>query len=271
MWIGLHDSGARADREGPRPCAPGVAPSAMRRPLLLTALIALSVLVPSAPAAAQTTDRDCSDFANQAAAQDFFVGAGGPDSDPHQLDGDRDGVACESVPCPCRTASTEPPPPTAVPPARRTIRGRITSVADGDTVNVRARSGKRHRVRLVGIDTPETGKPGTPAECGAVRATVAMKALAFKRVGGRRIGRAVTMTTDPTQDERDQFGRLLAYVRTDARKVLQREQLRSGWAKVFVFARPFERVDDFRSAEAGARGAARGVWGLCGGDFDRPA
>lgn len=79
------------------------------------------------------------------------------------------------------------------------------------------------------------------------------------------------MTTDPTQDERDRFGRLLAYVRTDARKVLQREQLRLGWATVFVFERPFERVDDFRAVEQTAQGAGLGVWGACGGNFHLPA
>lgn len=43
-------------------------------------------------------DRDCSDFASQREAQEFFEAAGGPDIDPHRLDGDGDGVACESLP-----------------------------------------------------------------------------------------------------------------------------------------------------------------------------
>jgi endonuclease YncB( thermonuclease family) len=43
-------------------------------------------------------DRDCSDFATQAQAQCFFEAAGGPGSDPHRLDGDHDGIACESLP-----------------------------------------------------------------------------------------------------------------------------------------------------------------------------
>lgn len=43
-------------------------------------------------------DRDCSDFSSQAQAQCFFEAAGGPGSDPHRLDGDNDGIACESLP-----------------------------------------------------------------------------------------------------------------------------------------------------------------------------
>ena len=43
-------------------------------------------------------DRDCGDFATHAEAQAFFVAAGGPGRDPHRLDGDHDGVACETLP-----------------------------------------------------------------------------------------------------------------------------------------------------------------------------
>ncbi|HKP54024.1 MAG TPA: thermonuclease family protein [Chloroflexia bacterium] len=43
-------------------------------------------------------DRDCADFATQAEAQAFFIAAGGPEQDPHRLDGDNDGVACENLP-----------------------------------------------------------------------------------------------------------------------------------------------------------------------------
>lgn len=43
-------------------------------------------------------DRDCGDFETQAEAQAFYEAAGGPSSDPHRLDGNSDGVACESLP-----------------------------------------------------------------------------------------------------------------------------------------------------------------------------
>jgi micrococcal nuclease len=43
-------------------------------------------------------DRDCPDFATHDAAQRFFIAAGGPDYDPHRLDGDHDGIACETLP-----------------------------------------------------------------------------------------------------------------------------------------------------------------------------
>ena len=43
-------------------------------------------------------DRDCGDFGTQAEAQAFYAAAGGPGIDTHRLDGDGDGVACESLP-----------------------------------------------------------------------------------------------------------------------------------------------------------------------------
>ena len=64
------------------------------------------------PTATPEPDRDCSDFDAWQAAQDFFLSAGGPGSDPHRLDGDGDGVACEKLP--------GAPEPTATPSATPT-------------------------------------------------------------------------------------------------------------------------------------------------------
>lgn len=43
-------------------------------------------------------DCDCGDFSTHEQAQAFFIAAGGPDRDPHRLDGNRNGLACESLP-----------------------------------------------------------------------------------------------------------------------------------------------------------------------------
>ncbi|MDQ3647566.1 MAG: excalibur calcium-binding domain-containing protein [Actinomycetota bacterium] len=59
--------------------------------------MALSLALPfgiGASPTARAADRDCSDFDDQAAAQDYFIDRGGPRSDPDRLDGDGDGVAC---------------------------------------------------------------------------------------------------------------------------------------------------------------------------------
>ena len=76
---------------------------------LFAGVLALIVAVAAAafsPAPAPARDFDCGHFATQAAAQDYFIALGGPAQDPDRLDGDHDGIACESLPCPCTTTST---------------------------------------------------------------------------------------------------------------------------------------------------------------------
>lgn len=70
------------------------------------ASIAFGLLVTLARAPlslAEVADRDCSDFATQRQAQQFFR-SHDPAEDPHRLDGDGDGIACEELPCPCWTS-----------------------------------------------------------------------------------------------------------------------------------------------------------------------
>jgi len=104
-------------------------------------------------------------------------------------------------------------------------------------------------------------------ECGGPEATANLRRLSFS--GSQ--GRGVTLTSDPSQDQVDRFGRLLAYASTDARRDLALEQLRAGHTSVYVFRRSFARFAAYRAAEGQARAAGRGAWGACGGDFHRPA
>jgi micrococcal nuclease len=141
--------------------------------------------------------------------------------------------------------------------------GRVVDVVDGDTLKVRT-GGVRETVRVIGIDTPETHRPGTPIECGGPQASAAMARRA-------RIGTRVTLVTDPTQDRRDRYGRLLAYVDRDDGVDLGRAQVRAGWATVYVYeGRAFQRLAAYRAAARKARDAHAGVYGACGGDFHRP-
>ena len=143
---------------------------------------------------------------------------------------------------------------------------RVVRVVDGDTLAVRS-GGREERVRVLGIDTPESVKPDTPVECGAKAAARALRRRALGSGGAGRRGRLVS---DPTQDERDRFGRLLAYVELRDGTDLGRSQVRDGWAEVFVFDdHPFRRVGDYRRAARRARAGDRGVWRACGGDFHR--
>jgi endonuclease YncB( thermonuclease family) len=212
---------------------------------------------------AHAADRDCGDFGSQRAAQNYFLDRGGPGSDPDRLDSDSDGRACESLPCPCGAGGQRRSPRPQPQPRRPDFAARIVRVTDGDTVVVR-RSGsrRRYRVRLIGIDTPEVFGG---LECGGRQASASMKRLAPR-------GRRVRVTGDPTQDKRDSFGRLLAYVKTRGGTQLNIAQVRRGWAKVFVFqGNPFRQTASFRRAARAAKRRDRGVWGRCNGNFHRRA
>lgn len=131
---------------------------------------------------------------------------------------------------------------------------------------MRFANGVKATVRLIGIDTPETRKPGTPVQCGGRAATARMKTLALRN--GR--GRSVTITTDPTQDLTDRYGRLLAYVKASSTD-FGRAMVSSGWAKTYVYKVRFQRESAYRGAERSARSARRGVHGRCAGNFHRTA
>jgi micrococcal nuclease len=199
-------------------------------------------------------------------------------------DADSDGVPDASDACPTQYALTSdgcpPPPAPPVPPARTSFYAVVTAVVDGDTIRVRRGGYRTYTVRLIGIDTPETKRPGTPVECGGPQATSNMFRLGFTRPrdtnrdrlddrkGGK--GRRVKVTTDPTQDRRDRYGRLFAYVKS-AQGSFAGKQLRAGWATVYVFEDPFEQLAPFQAAEGSAHAAGRGVWGQCAGNFHTPA
>ena len=215
-------------------------------------------LAPSGAAIAAGGDRDCADFASQKDAQEFFIANGGPQSDPHRLDGDGDGAACEANPCPCSTSTGgggggggEPPAPEA-----KKQRARVIEVIDGDTIRVNVKNHVRD-VRLIGIDTPEVYGG---AECGGSQASESMKRMLDP-------GDRVRLISDPTQDNKDRYRRLLRYVETGG-KDLNRKQVRRGWAHVYVYAGvPFRRVEKYRSAQSDAKQHGRGAWGLCNGHF----
>lgn len=234
--------------------------------------VALMGVVPSPAAATHGYGLDCSYFANQAAAQNHLNAHPG---DPDRLDGsDNDGRACESLPCPCAGGSVPPPPPPAPSPPQSPTpstvqQARVIRVVDGNTLKVRltggVAGGATVNVRLIGIDTPATRKPGTRVECGGLEATARMKQLAF--INGR--GRTVDLTSDPTQDASDRFGRRLSYVSSRAGLDFGRAMISSGWAKTYVYERDFQRLASYRKAQAAAKAARRGVWCRCGGNFHK--
>src|SRR5262245_14382770 len=138
----------------------------------------------------------------------------------------------------------------------------VLKVVDGDTIDIRDDIRGRLRVRLLGIDTPESKKPGYTVGCWGP------EAAEFAR--STMVGQRVALVTDPTQDMTDRYGRTLAYlVRADGWDYSV-EAARAGAARSYVYDdRPVSQHDAIEAAEAEARSALRGLWGPpCNGDTE---
>ena len=142
--------------------------------------------------------------------------------------------------------------PPREPDADHTIGGRVMTVTDGDTIRVRLASGRVERVRYIGIDTPETEKPGARGECYADRAQEFNERL----VGDRDVDLELDV------GERDRYGRLLAYVRVGS-KLVNAELLRNGYAVPLVVPPNVRFEDRFRRLARAARRRGEGLWASC--------
>ena len=129
----------------------------------------------------------------------------------------------------------------------------VDRVVDGDTI-IADIHGVSTRVRLIGMDTPESVKPDTPVECFAIAASNFTKhALTGK-----------TVRLEYDVDRYDQYGRTLAYVWLDGR-LFDQVLVEAGYARVYTFPPNVRYVDRFVKAERDAREHDRGLWNACRG------
>ncbi len=140
-------------------------------------------------------------------------------------------------------------------PAGRSVHARVVRVVDGDTI-VASVEGEDQYVRYIGVDTPETVKPGTPVECFGKRASAENHRLVE--------GRTVRLVFD--RERRDDYGRLLAYVYTEGaqgRRLVNAALVRGGYARPLAIAPNTEHAGLFSRLAAQAGKAGRGLWGRC--------
>ena len=121
----------------------------------------------------------------------------------------------------------------------------VERVVDGDTIIVRGVG----RVRLIGVDTPETVSPGRPVEFFGREASAFTKRLLE--------GRSVRLEYD--RERTDRYGRTLAYVHLADGTFANAEIVRRGYGHAYTRF-PFRYRDQFRQIEREARGAGRGLW-----------
>jgi micrococcal nuclease len=127
----------------------------------------------------------------------------------------------------------------------------VVRAVDGDTIEARI-DGELEDVRYIGVDTPETVKPGTPVQCFGHRASDFDRRLVEDRRARLVFG----------VERRDVYGRLLAYVYIDHRFV-NAELVRRGFARTLAIAPNTRYRELFEHLEQHAARLGRGLWGAC--------
>lgn len=146
-------------------------------------------------------------------------------------------------------------PPTA-PAAHEVI---VTVVTDGDTIWTTAPDGTETKIRIIGIDSPETKKPGAPIGCWGPEASQYATTVLLNRM--------VVLVPDPTQDAVDRHGRTLAYVELadgpNAGQDFSTMAAVAGAARSYIYdpRHPPQRIGEIQAAERDAVQARRGLWG----------
>jgi micrococcal nuclease len=130
-------------------------------------------------------------------------------------------------------------------------RAEVTRVIDGDTIEVRL-DGRTEDVRYIGVDTPETVKPGAPIECFGPEAHDFNEALVD--------GEAIRLDYDA--ERRDVYGRLLAYVHV-GETFVNAELVRRGFATTLTIPPNDRYAATFARLEREAADAGRGLWEKC--------
>ena len=137
----------------------------------------------------------------------------------------------------------------------------VIETIDGDTIDVRI-GYKRQRIRLLGIDTPETKDPRKPVQC-------------FGREASERTDELLPPGTivrlEHDMDKHDAYNRLLAYVwRASAGLFVTLDLVAGGYADILSIPPNTAHANEFRAAMTAAKATPVGLWATCGGP-DKPA
>jgi micrococcal nuclease len=129
----------------------------------------------------------------------------------------------------------------------------VKRVVDGDTIVVLDTQGQEFTVRLIGVDTPETVDPRQPVQCFGKEASDFAKSVLT--------GLRVSLVADPTQADKDQYGRLLRYLYLPDNSLFNLLLISEGYAHEYTYRVPYQLQVQFQAAQQQAQLQQRGLWG----------
>lgn len=132
----------------------------------------------------------------------------------------------------------------------------VTRVVDGDTIVVLV-NGVSEKVRLIGVDTPESVDPRKLVEC------FGKEASAFTTAA--LLNKNITLESDGNQSDRDKYGRLLRYVFLNDGSLINKLIISEGYGHEYTYDVPYKYQSEFKQAQTTARKSKKGLWadGAC--------
>lgn len=128
---------------------------------------------------------------------------------------------------------------------------KVVKVVDGDTIDVLI-DNKTERLRLIGIDTPETVDRRRKVQCFGKEASNKAKEL----LNGQSVG----LESDETQGDKDKYKRLLRYVFLPDGTNFNLYMIAEGYAHEYTYNLPYKYQSEFKQAEIDARNGNKGLW-----------
>lgn len=152
--------------------------------------------------------------------------------------------------------------PTTKPKTTTRASYKVVKVVDGDTIDIMA-NGKKIRVRLIGIDTPEKNDKRKPVECFAYEASKKLNDL----ISNKRIN----LYNDRTQADKDKYNRLLRYVVLNGKNI-NKTMIEDGYAYEYTYNIPYKYQTEFKAAQQSAQAGSKGLWSTntCNGQREKP-
>jgi len=125
---------------------------------------------------------------------------------------------------------------------------KVTRVVDGDTIHT-----DKYKIRIIGLDAPETNHSNKSMQCFSKEATAEMKRL----VGDEM----VYLRPDPSQSSTDKYGRYLFYVYLEDGRNVAYEMIKQGFAHEYTYnSNPHKWQKQFKEAQKHASDNNLGLW-----------
>ncbi len=131
---------------------------------------------------------------------------------------------------------------------------KVLEVVDGDTIEV-SEGCKTTKVRLIGINTPESVDPRRPVQCYGLEASHYAKELLN--------GALVRLQTDPVSETLDKYGRTLAYVIMENGTNVNLLMIQQGFAQEYTYkSQSYLYQKEFKTAQIKAKTEGKGLWNI---------